>query len=141
VAFVVVIIVTMKNTVLGDVKPFSLVDIYQTKLCYIPEDSILKLGGFQRMFMLVLLTGCKQQEFENDSFSNSCMCIVATDKHALLFVEECVDMRKGQCFLEYSDGGCTNPMMHEQTRMICCCSMGHAWGTPCQECPRPDSSK
>lgn len=50
-------------------------------------------------------------------------------------------MRKGQCFLEYSDGGCTNPMMHEQTRMVCCCSMGHAWGTPCQECPHPDSSK
>lgn len=50
-------------------------------------------------------------------------------------------MRKGLCFLEYSDGGCTNPMMHEQTRMVCCCSMGHAWGTPCQECPHPESSK
>jgi len=101
----------------------------------------LKLRGFQRKFILVLLTGYKQQEFENDNFSNSCMCCVSTDKHALPFVEECVDMRKGQCFLEYSDGGCTNPMMHEQTRMVCCCSMGHAWGTPCQECPRPDSSK
>ncbi|XP_069699509.1 fibrillin-2-like isoform X2 [Periplaneta americana] len=55
--------------------------------------------------------------------------------------KECVDMRKSQCFLEYSDGGCTNPMMHEQTRMVCCCSMGHAWGNPCQECPHPDSKE
>lgn len=134
-------VVTIKNAVLWYVKPFSLVDIYQTKQWYIPEDSILKLGGFQRKYNLVLFTGYKQQEFDNDNFNNPCMFCVATDKHVLLFVEECVDMRKGQCFLEYSDGGCTNPMMNEQTRMVCCCSMGHAWGNPCQECPRPDSSK
>ncbi|KAG8223124.1 hypothetical protein J437_LFUL000545 [Ladona fulva] len=49
--------------------------------------------------------------------------------------KECVDMRKEQCFLHYSNGVCTQPMSQEQTRMVCCCSMGQAWGRPCKECP------
>lgn len=26
-------------------------------------------------------------------------------------------------------------MMHPQTKMLCCCSMGAAWGSPCEKCP------
>lgn len=27
------------------------------------------------------------------------------------------------------------PMSNPQSRMICCCSMGQAWGYPCLPCP------
>ncbi|XP_025412034.1 fibrillin-2-like isoform X2 [Sipha flava] len=49
--------------------------------------------------------------------------------------KECVDMRKENCFLNYTDGQCSVAMSNSQTRMICCCSMGQAWGLPCQPCP------
>ncbi|XP_003250904.3 fibrillin-2 [Apis mellifera] len=49
--------------------------------------------------------------------------------------KECVDMRKESCYLNYESGECFNPMMHPQTKMLCCCSMGAAWGSPCEKCP------
>lgn len=55
-------------------------------------------------------------------------------------LEECVDMRKEQCYMEYVDGTCAHPMSNHQTKMVCCCSMGEAWGNPCEPCPRPRSS-
>ena len=48
----------------------------------------------------------------------------------------CVDMRKETCYM--SLGGrsqCSTPMSHPQTRLICCCSMGAAWGNECSACP------
>lgn len=50
-------------------------------------------------------------------------------------LEECVDMRKEKCYLEYTDGQCLHPMTNRQTRMVCCCSMGRGWGDPCSPCP------
>lgn len=44
-------------------------------------------------------------------------------------------MRKESCYLNYESGECFNPMMHPQTKMLCCCSMGAAWGSPCEKCP------
>lgn len=44
-------------------------------------------------------------------------------------------MRKESCYLSYEGGQCFNPMMHPQTKMLCCCSMGAAWGSPCEKCP------
>ena len=49
--------------------------------------------------------------------------------------KECVDMRKELCYVNYESGQCFNPMIHPQTKMLCCCSMGAAWGTPCEKCP------
>jgi fibrillin 2/3 len=45
-------------------------------------------------------------------------------------------MRKELCYLSFSGGQCKEPMSQTQTRMLCCCSMGQAWGNPCNECPR-----
>lgn len=44
-------------------------------------------------------------------------------------------MRKETCYLKYSQGECTAPMSQDQTRLLCCCSMGEAWGSPCDPCP------
>lgn len=59
----------------------------------------------------------------------------------IVFAEECVDMRKDNCFLNYTNGQCSVPMSNSQTRMICCCSMGQAWGLPCQPCPALSTSE
>lgn len=50
-------------------------------------------------------------------------------------------MRKEQCFLQYVNNQCAQPMSQDQTRMVCCCSMGQAWGRPCIECPRSGTRK
>ncbi|XP_043673250.1 fibrillin-2-like isoform X2 [Vespula pensylvanica] len=49
--------------------------------------------------------------------------------------KECVDTRKESCYLTYESGQCFNPMAQPQTKMLCCCSMGAAWGSPCERCP------
>lgn len=50
-------------------------------------------------------------------------------------------MRKESCYLNYESGECFNPMMHPQTKMLCCCSMGAAWGSPCEKCPAERTRK
>lgn len=57
-----------------------------------------------------------------------------------VFVEECVDMRKDLCFLNYDRGECTTPMTESQSKKVCCCSMGQAWG-PCEPCPSHGTSR
>ncbi|CAH1374115.1 unnamed protein product [Tenebrio molitor] len=54
---------------------------------------------------------------------------------------ECVDMRKDLCFLNYSRWRCSTPMTQNQTRKVCCCSMGQAWGQPCEPCPLPGTNE
>ncbi|XP_029674893.1 fibrillin-2-like isoform X2 [Formica exsecta] len=49
--------------------------------------------------------------------------------------KECVDMRKEPCYLTYDSGHCLNTMVQPQTKMLCCCSMGAAWGSLCEKCP------
>lgn len=44
-------------------------------------------------------------------------------------------MRKEACYLTYDNGQCLNPMVQPQTKMLCCCSMGAAWGSLCEKCP------
>ncbi|XP_065169457.1 fibrillin-2-like [Atheta coriaria] len=53
---------------------------------------------------------------------------------------ECVDMRKDLCFLNYERWTCSTPMTQNQTKKVCCCSMGQAWGQPCEPCPIPGST-
>nr|CAI5820598.1 unnamed protein product [Callosobruchus analis] len=54
---------------------------------------------------------------------------------------ECVDMRKDLCYLNYSRWRCTTPMTQNQTKKVCCCSMGQAWGQPCEPCPLAGTSR
>lgn len=44
-------------------------------------------------------------------------------------------MRKESCYLTYDSEQCLNPMVQPQTKMLCCCSMGAAWGSLCEKCP------
>lgn len=74
----------------------------------------------------------------NEIGSYNCIC---PDGYMLLpSGKECVDMRKEPCYLQYTSGQCSLPMTSDQTRMLCCCSMGQAWGRPCQPCP-PQGTK
>ena len=48
----------------------------------------------------------------------------------------CIDERREPCFLGHSPAGqCTSAMSRPQTRLVCCCSMGQAWGEACGSCP------
>ncbi|CAG9791106.1 unnamed protein product [Diatraea saccharalis] len=53
--------------------------------------------------------------------------------------KECVDIRQRQCYLEWDEetGKCSNAAGAPQTRHVCCCSAGRAWGAPCERCPAP----
>lgn len=51
--------------------------------------------------------------------------------------KECVDVRQRQCYLKWDErtGRCENAVGVPQTRYLCCCSVGRAWGSPCEPCP------
>ncbi|XP_065299649.1 fibrillin-2-like isoform X2 [Dermacentor albipictus] len=59
--------------------------------------------------------------------------------------KSCVDMRKDVCYSHYhvvdlqQPPVCSHPMMTNQTKMTCCCSVGKAWGHQCQPCPQPNT--
>ncbi|KAH6937565.1 hypothetical protein HPB50_001718 [Hyalomma asiaticum] len=59
--------------------------------------------------------------------------------------KSCVDMRKDLCYSHYyvvdlqQPPVCSHPMMTNQTKMTCCCSVGKAWGHHCQPCPQPNT--
>ncbi|KAK3920598.1 Fibrillin-1 [Frankliniella fusca] len=54
---------------------------------------------------------------------------------------DCVDTRRDECYTALEDGRCTAPMSSPQTLMLCCCSMGAAWGRDCQPCPRANTNE
>lgn len=49
---------------------------------------------------------------------------------------KCVDTRTSSCYMEYSRGLCTSPILGNYLKSTCCCSLGKAWGSPCKQCPR-----
>ncbi|XP_051691464.2 LOW QUALITY PROTEIN: fibrillin-3 [Oryctolagus cuniculus] len=58
----------------------------------------------------------------------------------------CVDTRAGNCFLEThprGDGGtsCSAEIGVGVTRASCCCSLGRAWGDPCELCPAANTTE
>ncbi|GJQ88324.1 hypothetical protein Trydic_g3801 [Trypoxylus dichotomus] len=54
--------------------------------------------------------------------------------------KECVDMRRDLCFLDYANWRCSHPMSQNQTKKVCCCSMGKGWGQSCEHCPLAGTS-
>lgn len=52
-----------------------------------------------------------------------------------------VDLRRQPCFLSSSSGFCTNEMSQPTKRDQCCCSIGVAWGSDCEACPRQSARK
>ncbi|XP_045405469.1 fibrillin-3 [Lemur catta] len=58
----------------------------------------------------------------------------------------CVDTRVGNCFLDMhnrGDGGifCSAEIGVGVTRASCCCSLGRAWGNPCELCPMGNTTE
>uniref|UniRef100_A0A673VN86 Fibrillin 3 n=1 Tax=Suricata suricatta TaxID=37032 RepID=A0A673VN86_SURSU len=58
----------------------------------------------------------------------------------------CVDTRVGNCFLDTQDRGdggifCTAEIGVGVTRASCCCSLGRAWGNPCELCPMANTTE
>ncbi|KAF2981348.1 hypothetical protein EK904_013603 [Melospiza melodia maxima] len=58
----------------------------------------------------------------------------------------CVDNRVGSCYLKFGprgDGGlsCSTEIGVGVTRSSCCCSLGKAWGNPCETCPPVNSTE
>ncbi|XP_035216115.1 fibrillin-1-like [Stegodyphus dumicola] len=77
--------------------------------------------------------------------SYTCSC---PSGYALVPGGTCVDMRKSNCFRQAYNTStipprlvCEHPMMSNETRMICCCSVGRAWGDPCEPCPIQNSGR
>ncbi|XP_067114081.1 fibrillin-2-like [Osmerus mordax] len=57
----------------------------------------------------------------------------------------CVDTRVGNCFLEHGSWGqgklsCSVEVGVSVSRSSCCCSLGRAWGNPCELCPAANTS-
>uniref|UniRef100_A0A8U7NV94 Uncharacterized protein n=1 Tax=Corvus moneduloides TaxID=1196302 RepID=A0A8U7NV94_CORMO len=58
----------------------------------------------------------------------------------------CVDTRVGNCFLDTQDRGdggisCSAEIGVGVTRASCCCSLGRAWGNPCELCPPANTTE
>ncbi|KAG9337036.1 hypothetical protein JZ751_029895, partial [Albula glossodonta] len=59
----------------------------------------------------------------------------------------CVDTRSGNCYLDVRSRGdasesldCSTEIGVGVSKASCCCSLGQAWGTPCEACPPLNSS-
>ena len=50
-------------------------------------------------------------------------------------------MRKEICYMETNGHQCSQPMSQSQTKKLCCCSMGQAWGQQCTSCPLQGTGK
>ncbi|XP_035710508.1 fibrillin-2 isoform X2 [Folsomia candida] len=70
-------------------------------------------------------------------------CICPEGYMLLPSERECVDMRKEPCYMDFNTTTlqCGHPMSSRQTKMLCCCSMGAAWGDACLPCPAPASAE
>uniref|UniRef100_A0A8C3GPN9 Fibrillin 3 n=1 Tax=Cairina moschata TaxID=8855 RepID=A0A8C3GPN9_CAIMO len=58
----------------------------------------------------------------------------------------CIDTRVGNCFLDTQDRGdggisCSAEIGVGVTRASCCCSLGRAWGNPCELCPPANTTE
>lgn len=51
------------------------------------------------------------------------------------------DVRVEQCYMRWDEDECTEPLPGKFRMDMCCCSVGSAWGSDCEECPRPGSSE
>lgn len=51
----------------------------------------------------------------------------------------CIDMREEPCFMDYHHGQCGHQLEGVFHKSMCCCSMGKAWGSSCESCPKTGS--
>ncbi|CAH7022059.1 Fbn2 [Phodopus roborovskii] len=53
----------------------------------------------------------------------------------------CLDIRVEHCFLKWDEDECGHPVPGKFRMDACCCAVGAAWGTECEECPKPGTKE
>nr|XP_051699350.1 fibrillin-2 isoform X4 [Oryctolagus cuniculus] len=53
----------------------------------------------------------------------------------------CLDIRMEQCFLKWDEDECIHPVPGKFRMDACCCAVGAAWGSECEECPKPGTKE
>lgn len=49
-----------------------------------------------------------------------------------------LDNRRGSCWTKVKDGRCENNLPKLTLKAECCCTIGKAWGSPCEICKPED---
>lgn len=57
--------------------------------------------------------------------------------YTLIFSIHILDLREEICYMQFDKGRCLKPFTGLYRKMLCCCSLGRAWGNNCEQCPRP----
>lgn len=52
-----------------------------------------------------------------------------------------VDIRMEQCYLKWDEDECVHSVPGKFRMDACCCAVGAAWGTECEECPKPGTKE
>ncbi|KAH0628173.1 hypothetical protein JD844_009001 [Phrynosoma platyrhinos] len=53
----------------------------------------------------------------------------------------CLDIRMEQCYLKWDEDECVQPVPGKFRIDTCCCAVGAAWGSDCEECPKPGTKE
>uniref|UniRef100_A0A8C8RUV9 Fibrillin-2 n=1 Tax=Pelusios castaneus TaxID=367368 RepID=A0A8C8RUV9_9SAUR len=53
----------------------------------------------------------------------------------------CLDLRMEQCHLKWDEDECVQPVPGKFRMDACCCAVGAAWGSDCEECPKPGTKE
>ncbi|XP_038076018.1 fibrillin-2-like isoform X1 [Patiria miniata] len=84
---------------------------------------------------------CQNSECQNTVGSFRCVCEQGLSLDTT--GRNCIDLRSYQCFLDYSEGQCHDPIQGLYRNAVCCCSMGKSWGSQgqCYGCPLPGTAE
>ncbi|KAM4052790.1 fibrillin-2 isoform 1-T1 [Anomaloglossus baeobatrachus] len=53
----------------------------------------------------------------------------------------CLDLRMEQCFLKWDEDECVQQVPGRFRLDACCCTIGQAWGSECEECPKSGTAE
>ncbi|KAK4816339.1 hypothetical protein QYF61_015653 [Mycteria americana] len=53
----------------------------------------------------------------------------------------CLDIRLEQCYLKWDEDECLQSVPGKFRMDACCCAVGAAWGSDCEECPKPGTKE